>query len=65
MYDNALGMYNMYLETYSDQYMALSKRKLVTNMILLICFLKDTIMKTGLKMKDWLMQHEKVIQINL
>ena len=28
MYDNALGMYNMYLETYSDQYMALSKRKL-------------------------------------
>ena len=65
MYDNALGMYNMYLETYSDQYMALSKRKLVKNMILLICFLKDTIMKTGLKMKDWLMQHEKVIQINL
>ena len=28
VYDNALGMYNMYLETYSDQYMALSKRKL-------------------------------------
>ena len=43
----------MYLETYFDQYMALSDNKSwEINMILLIYFLKHKIMKTNLKMKN-------------
>ena len=58
MYDNASEMYNIYLETYFDNNMALSgnKKSWVTNMILLIYFLKDIIMKTGLKLKNRLIR---------
>ena len=58
MYDNASEMYNIYLETYFDNNMALSgnKKSWVTNMILLIYFLKDIIMKSGLKLKNRLIR---------
>ena len=55
LHDNALGLYNEFLEIYFDQYMALSdaKRKSwVINMILLIYFLKHIAMITGLKVKN-------------
>ena len=55
LYDNALGLYNDFLEIYFDQYMALSDAKRKSweiNMILLIYFLKHIAMITGLKVTN-------------
>ena len=56
MNHNASKIYNEYLETYFDQYTAVSDNKNVSwviNMILLIHFLLiHIIMMTGLKMKN-------------
>ena len=58
----------MYLETYFDQYLALSdnkKESRVIYMILLIYFLKHIIMTTVLKMKNRLIHHQIVINKKL
>ena len=70
VYDNVSELYNEYLETYFDQYMAVSDNKKVSwviiNMILLIYFLLiRVIMITGLKMKNRLIQKERVVKKNL
>ena len=70
MYDNVSELYNEYLETYFDQYMSVSDNKksnwVIINMILLIYFLLiRVIMITGLKMKNRLIQKERVVKKNL
>ena len=55
MHDNASAIYDMYLETYLINtwlFQIIKKESWVTNMILLIYFLKNKIMKTNLKMKN-------------
>ena len=70
VYDNVSELYNEYLETYFDQYMSVSDNKksnwVIINMILLIYFLLiRVIMITGLKMKNRLIQKERVVKKNL
>ena len=68
LYDNASEIYNEYLEIYFDEYKVLSdakKESWVINMVLLIYFLKHIIMIPSLKMKNWLIQQEKLIKNNL
>ena len=60
----ASEMYNEYVETSFDQYMALSDNKkasLVINMILLIYFLLMHIIKTGLKNKNLLIERKNLV----
>ena len=69
MFDDTTEMYNEYLKTFSDQYMALSdtkKESSVISMMLLIYFLlMHILMITGLKIKNRLIRQEKVIKKNL
>ena len=60
----ASEMYNEYVETSFDQYMALpdnKKASLVINMILLIYFLLMHIIKTGLKKKNLLIEKKNLV----
>ena len=62
VFDDASEMYNEYLKTFSDQYMA----SWVISMMLLIYFLlMHILMITGLKIKNRLIRQEKVIKKNL
>ena len=56
-YDHASELYNEHLEIYFDEHKALSdaQKSLVINIILLIYFLRNKIMMSGLKIKNHLM----------
>ena len=67
MYDKASEMYNVYLETYFDQYILfqiMRKERWVLNMIILINFLKHITMLAALKIKSRLIQQGEVIEKN-
>ena len=64
VYNNASELYRDYLEIYFDEYKVFSngKKSRVINIILLIYLLKHVIMISGFKVKNCLIQQEKVIK---